>query len=297
MSRAWLPGHQPCQPGADVKSMLLLAPKLNEANFNVELMKQLAQLQANDDQGPICCNTTICLGKISCFQAAKDPFAPSQMSSVLGFAATHNLYSMNDCALGSVVSLWIPKNLCSDCSLIHNNVYIATVFLGRTSEWKVRGLDYMYPAQGNGGAPPCKGIPELEQYDPLELADDSGKVIREKWSTAIWCLGCLIWEVFNEPLPRATPLHNPGKIPKSLVPYYCELVRANPKMHPKPAHFLQNCRAPSGFMNNRFVETNLCLEEIHIEEPAEKQKFFQELSKNLDSFPEISAGTRRCPSC
>ncbi|ELK34461.1 N-terminal kinase-like protein [Myotis davidii] len=92
--------------------MLLLAPKLNEANFNVELMKQLAQLQANDDQGPICCNTTICLGKISCFQAAKDPFAPSQMSSVLGFAATHNLYSMNDCALGSVVSLWIPKNLC-----------------------------------------------------------------------------------------------------------------------------------------------------------------------------------------
>lgn len=76
-----------------------------------------------------------------------------------------------------------------DCSLIYNNVYMATAFVGRTSEWKVRGLDYMYSAQGNGGAPPCKGIPELEQYDPLELADDSGKAVIEKWSANTWRLG------------------------------------------------------------------------------------------------------------
>ncbi|KAL4664202.1 hypothetical protein H8959_005153 [Pygathrix nigripes] len=81
-------------------------------------------------------------------------------------------------------------------------------------------------------------------------------------------------------------LRNPGKIPKSLVPHYCELVGANPKVRPNPARFLQNCRAPGGFMSNRFVETNLFLEEIQIKEPAEKQKFFQELSKSLDAFPE-----------
>ncbi|XP_073869297.1 N-terminal kinase-like protein isoform X12 [Macaca fascicularis] len=102
----------------------------------------------------------------------------------------------------------------------------------------------------------------------------------------MWRLGCLIWEVFNGPLPRAAALRNPGKIPKSLVPHYCELVGANPKVRPNPARFLQNCRAPGGFMSNRFVETNLFLEEIQIKEPAEKQKFFQELSKSLDAFPE-----------
>lgn len=31
-------------------------------------------------------------------RATKDPFAPSRVAGVLGFAATHNLYSMNDCA-------------------------------------------------------------------------------------------------------------------------------------------------------------------------------------------------------
>lgn len=54
------------------------------------------------------------------------------------------------------------------------------------------------------------------------------------------------------------------QIPKSLVPHYCELVGANPKVRPNPARFLQNCRAPGGFMNNRFVETNLFLEEIQV---------------------------------
>lgn len=96
-----------------VKSMLLLAPKLNEANLNVELMKHFARLQAKDDQGPIRCNTTVCLGKIGSYlsastrhrvltsafsRATKDPFAPSRVAGVLGFAATHNLYSMDDCA-------------------------------------------------------------------------------------------------------------------------------------------------------------------------------------------------------
>ncbi|XP_074814081.1 N-terminal kinase-like protein isoform X2 [Natator depressus] len=106
------------------------------------------------------------------------------------------------------------------------------------------------------------------------------------WSADMWRLGCLIWEVFNGILPRPSSLRSLGKIPKSLVPHYCELVGANPKIRPNPAKFLQNCRGPNGFMKNSFVETNLFLEEIQIKEPAARQKFFQELSNNLDTFPE-----------
>lgn len=71
--------------------------------------------------------------------------------------------------------------LVNDCSLIHNNVGMAAVFVDRAGEWKLGGLDYMYSAQGNGGGPPRKGVPELEQYDPPELADGSGRAGREKW--------------------------------------------------------------------------------------------------------------------
>uniref|UniRef100_A0A8C5P2L0 N-terminal kinase-like protein n=1 Tax=Jaculus jaculus TaxID=51337 RepID=A0A8C5P2L0_JACJA len=168
--------------------------------------------------------------------------------------------------------------LVNNCSLIHNNVCMAAVLVDRAGDWKLGGLDYMFLAQGNGGGPPSKGIPEHEQYDPPELSDSSGRALREKWSADTWRLGCLIWVVFNGPLLRAAALRNPGKIPNSLVTQYCELVGANPKVCPKPGRFLQNCRAPGGFMNNRF-------EEIQTKEPAEKQKFFQELSKSLDSFP------------
>ncbi|PIO36768.1 hypothetical protein AB205_0035780, partial [Aquarana catesbeiana] len=70
-------------------------------------------VKARDDQGPIRCNTTVCLGKIASYlnpttrqrvlisafsRATKDPFSPSRAAGVLGFAATHNFYSMNDCA-------------------------------------------------------------------------------------------------------------------------------------------------------------------------------------------------------
>lgn len=50
-----------------IQSMLLLAPKLNETNLNQELMRHFARLQAKDEQGPIRCNTTVCLGKIASY--------------------------------------------------------------------------------------------------------------------------------------------------------------------------------------------------------------------------------------
>lgn len=62
-----------CQQGLffhSMQSMLLLAPKLNETNLNQELMRHFARLQARDEQGPIRCNTTVCLGKIASYLSA-----------------------------------------------------------------------------------------------------------------------------------------------------------------------------------------------------------------------------------
>ncbi|KAM8939794.1 N-terminal kinase-like protein isoform 2-T2 [Pelodytes ibericus] len=173
--------------------------------------------------------------------------------------------------------------LVNDGNLIHNNVCMSAVFVDRAGEWKLGGLEYMYQVGAEESAP--KKSSELEKYNPPEKTDRA-KTSGEKWSADMWCLGCLIWEVFNGPLSRATALRSLGKIPKTLVPYYCELVGANPKARPNPARFLQNCRTPGGFLSNSFVETNLFLEEIQIKDPAERQTFFEQLSENLDSFPE-----------
>uniref|UniRef100_A0A673NEU3 N-terminal kinase-like protein n=1 Tax=Sinocyclocheilus rhinocerous TaxID=307959 RepID=A0A673NEU3_9TELE len=174
--------------------------------------------------------------------------------------------------------------LVNDCHLNHNNLGMWAVFVDRAGEWKLGGLDHVTSDQGDSiSLPPPKVInPDLERYDPPESPGNGG----EKWTGDVWRLGCLIWEVFNGNLPRASSLRSLGKIPKQLVPHYCELVGANPKIRPNPARFLLNCKSPGGFMNNSFVESCLFLEEIQIKEPAEKQQFFQDLSENLDSFPE-----------
>lgn len=69
-----------------LQSMLLLAPKLNEANLNVELMKHFARLQAKDEQGPIRCNTTVCLGKIGSYLSA----SVSALHSCQGFSRSQD---------------------------------------------------------------------------------------------------------------------------------------------------------------------------------------------------------------
>ncbi|XP_076015669.1 N-terminal kinase-like protein [Genypterus blacodes] len=177
--------------------------------------------------------------------------------------------------------------LVNDCHLLHNNLGVWAVFVDRAGEWKLGALDHVAPEQGDPSGvslPAPKAVyPDMEKYDPPESPNGNNG---EKWAGEVWRLGCLIWEVFNGSLPRAATLRSLGKIPKALVPHYCELVGANPRARPNPARFLQNCRAPSGFLSNSFVESNLFLEEIQIKEPAEKQQFFQDLSDNLDSFPE-----------
>ncbi|KAK0138971.1 N-terminal kinase-like protein [Merluccius polli] len=177
--------------------------------------------------------------------------------------------------------------LVNDCHLLHNNLGMWAVFVDRAGEWKLGSLDHVAPEQGDPSGsllPPPKAVyPDMEKYDPPETPGSSGT---EKWAGEVWRLGCLIWEVFNGPLPRASSLRSLGKVPKLLVPHYCELVGANPRARPNPARFLQNCRAAGGFLSNNFVESNLFLEEIQIKEPAEKQQFFQDLSDHLDSFPE-----------
>ncbi|MEE6527464.1 hypothetical protein FKM82_028856 [Ascaphus truei] len=72
-----------------VKAMLLLAPKLNENNLNVELMKHFARLQARDAQGPIRCNTTVCLGKIAPYL---NPAVSSPTSNIPPTSPRYSLY-------------------------------------------------------------------------------------------------------------------------------------------------------------------------------------------------------------
>ncbi|XP_048733634.2 N-terminal kinase-like protein isoform X2 [Ostrea edulis] len=185
--------------------------------------------------------------------------------------------------------------LINDCNLIHNNVCLSSVFVNQAGEWKLGSVDYMYPAQGQDSVPPVKILPLLDRYDPPEKTENRRGARTEKWSTDMWGLGCLIWEVFNGTLSQTSALKSVGKIPKDLVPNYCELVGANPKSRPNPARFIENCKSSEGFMRNSFVKTMLFLEEIQIKDQSEKTKFFANLAPSLDDFPKAFCKNKILP--
>ena len=97
-----------------VKSMLFIGPKLNDQNLNMDLMKHFARLQAKDDQAPIRCNTTICLGKLLSYlnketktkvmgsafnRAMRDPFPPARQAGLNAILANADEYSLPDLAM------------------------------------------------------------------------------------------------------------------------------------------------------------------------------------------------------
>lgn len=75
----------------------------------------------------------------------------------------------------------------------------------------------------------------------LEVCASRWQGLERLWSHCLrsadmWRLGCLIWEVFNGPLPRAAALRNPGKV--SVRPNPSPCLPANqpcPDTDPSPA--------------------------------------------------------------
>jgi len=172
----------------------------------------------------------------------------------------------------------------NDCHLQHNSVCKGSIFVNTAGEWKLGGVEYTTPSDSDNPFP-VKILPSLLKYDPPEKSDSSKRLVTA-WSTDMWGLGCLIWEVFNGSLKSPTSLKSLGNIPKLLGAVYCELVGANPASRLNPKEIVIRCRKEGGYFHNDLVDCLLFLEEIQIKDASDKTRFFSSLSSLLDSFPE-----------
>lgn len=172
--------------------------------------------------------------------------------------------------------------LTKDCGLSHNNVCLWSVFVDKAGEWKIGGLDYVCAASDR---PPAKMLPALDRYGPPEVVAPASGKPRPKWAQDSWGLGCLIWEIFNGPLPDSSSLGAPGKIPRNVASLYGRLVNPNPALRLAPSDFVAKCRASGCFLDNSFVDAMLFIEEIQIKDATEKNRFFLRLTSSMDDFP------------
>ncbi|XP_046847732.1 N-terminal kinase-like protein isoform X2 [Xenia sp. Carnegie-2017] len=179
--------------------------------------------------------------------------------------------------------------LISNAGLVHGNICLSSIFVDSGGEWKLGGVAYIHPSSPSSGGDvqTFSRFPWMQKYDPPEGVDGAKlKKKTEKWSADVWGLGCLIWEIFNGPLPKSSSLKSVGKIPSNLLSHYGELVSANPKSRPDPAKFIAQCRAKGQYLANTFVDSNLFLAEIQIKTQDEQKEFFKSLSSQLDAFPQ-----------
>lgn len=68
----------------------------------------------------------------------------------------------------------------NDGNLRHNNVSSWSVFVNNAGEWKLGGLEYVSPIDGNP-MPPIKVPPPLEIYDPPEKNEPTKIKSVTKW--------------------------------------------------------------------------------------------------------------------
>ncbi|XP_076052648.1 N-terminal kinase-like protein yata isoform X2 [Oratosquilla oratoria] len=181
----------------------------------------------------------------------------------------------------------------NDCKLIHYNVSASSVFVTSGGEWKLGGVEY---TSSESSFFPVKIVPQLDVYDPPEKHDPAKMRVTTKWSADMWGFGCLIWESFNGHLDKNTSLKMTAKLPKVLLPTYCELVHSNPNSRPNPKDVIEQLRRPGQFFHNDLIETLIFLEEIQIKDSNERQKFFTDLGTKLDNIPDYMSKNKILPA-
>eukprot|EP00088_Acartia_fossae_P011296 TRINITY_DN1570_c0_g1_i1.p1 TRINITY_DN1570_c0_g1~~TRINITY_DN1570_c0_g1_i1.p1 ORF type:complete len:717 (-),score=150.80 TRINITY_DN1570_c0_g1_i1:1168-3318(-) len=180
----------------------------------------------------------------------------------------------------------------NDAKLKHNNINSASVFVNTCGDWKISGLEYVCPAQQ---VATNKLMPSLDKYQPPESKDLSKQQFSTDWSTDIWGVGCLIWEVFNGTLRSMEQLGTLGDIPSALHSVYKECVAANPKKRPNPNDLVTRLRRSPGYFKNDLIDVLIFLEEIQVKEDADKSRFFSSLSGQLDNCPDVVARGKILP--
>ena len=179
--------------------------------------------------------------------------------------------------------------LANDCKLVHGGVCMATVFVTERLDWKLGGLDLVSDLQNigrgtMGDARIChSGYLIPDQYKPEEYRRGDWASVPEgpPWAVDAWGLGCLIQEVYRgEPLGRTDQLREIDHVPQVLLKDYQRLLGSQPAKRYNPKKLVEN----SSLFANKLVETIAFLDTLTLKDSIEKEQFFRNLPRVLETL-------------
>ncbi|KAI8800024.1 armadillo-type protein [Cladochytrium replicatum] len=181
----------------------------------------------------------------------------------------------------------VIKFLNVDCSMIHGNLQVGSIYTTKAGEWKLGGLDLLCSLKEDSPIliNNSQLVPGLTRYGPPEVRTGSWATIRSNPIHAVdsWAFGCLIHELFNGPISGSIdPLDPPGKVPQSLVSAYRRLITADPKRRVTVETLLGPGKE---YFNSNFIQVCLFMEQISLKDAHEKEAFLRKVNDSLDSFP------------
>ncbi|KAJ3333178.1 hypothetical protein HDU76_010782 [Blyttiomyces sp. JEL0837] len=183
----------------------------------------------------------------------------------------------------------VAKFLNMDCSLIHGNIRISSIYTTKAGEWRLGGLEVLCSLKDERPIIMDWGsrMPDAWKYAPPELTGSSLSSAAQNPVHSIdsWGFGCLIYEVFNGQLSRREQLNEAGKIPKELALRYRYLTKPTPQDRESLAVLLDSGLRGKGYFVSEFIKATLFLEQMAVKDASEKEQFLSKLSESLDTFP------------
>ncbi|KAI8070584.1 armadillo-type protein [Gilbertella persicaria] len=182
------------------------------------------------------------------------------------------------------------KFLNHDCSMVHGNIRVSSVFTNKAGEWKLGGFELLCSMKEESPIVLTFGgvVPDAQRYASPEIKQSGWTAIKDLPSGALdsYHLGCLIYETYNHRFETTEALlSQKGSIPVSMQRIYTRLLNPSPRSRASADLFLQEGLRPKGYFANDFVNVNLFLENISIKEQAEKEQFFKTLDTHIETFP------------
>ncbi|EGC35135.1 hypothetical protein DICPUDRAFT_55347 [Dictyostelium purpureum] len=171
----------------------------------------------------------------------------------------------------------------NDCNLTHGNIQVSSIFVTKSGDWKIGGLDFVSDVKDIGNSI-LKNHHDLipSKYKPPEITKSQWSQISSSPPNSIdsWMLGCLIYECYSGSLTAAEDIRNINEVPKILHGGYQKLFSVKTESRLNPNKLLE-----SQYFQNVFVETCVFLENITLKDTFEKEQFFKKIDQYIEKIP------------